>query len=115
MIQSSGKERAMSRKYLKNQEERSKIRDKIENFNKYQWLVFIPLWLVTILQISFPARTIPIPEIYILLLDVGALLFSVIAFIAIRLQIQRWKVKLEQLEKSEKYAPQRSKSPRSGA
>lgn len=88
----------MARKLWGNQKERSKIKNKIENYNKYQWLVFIPLWLGTILQMIFPARTIPIPETYILLLDVGTLLFSVIAFIAIRLQIRKLNVKMEQLE-----------------
>lgn len=92
----------MARKYWKNQEEHSAIRNKIENYNKYQWLAFIPLWLVTIAQMIFPARTIPLPEIYILLLDVAAFLCSVIAFIAIRLRIQKFKAALEQLEGSEK-------------
>jgi hypothetical protein len=92
----------MSRKYGKNQEERSAIRDKINDYNKYQWLAFIPLWLVTIAQMIFPARSIPLPEIYILFLDIAAFLFSVIAFIAIRLRIQKFKAALKQLESSEK-------------
>jgi len=99
----------MSRKYLKNQEERSVIRDKIENCNKYQWLVFIPLWLVTIVQMFFPARSIPFPEIYILFLDVAVFLFSVIAFIAIRLRVSKLRNILTQLEKTEDYHPKRSR------
>lgn len=88
----------MPRKHLKNQEERTRILHKIEDYNKYQWFVFIPLWLVTVLQMIFPARTLPVPEIYILLFDVGAFLFSAIAFIAIRLQVRKLKVKLEEME-----------------
>lgn len=86
----------MTRKQFGNPEERSLIRNKIEDYNKYQWFVFIPLWLVTIAQIFFPAQTLPVPEIYILLLDVGAFLFSVIGFIAIRLQVRKLKAKLEE-------------------
>lgn len=102
----------MTRKFSKNNKESAKIRKKIDDCNRYQWLVFIPLWLVTILQMIFPARTIPIPEIYILFLDVGALLFSVIAFIAIRLRVKKLRDILAQLEKTENYIPKRFKAPR---
>jgi hypothetical protein len=102
----------MTRKFSKYHEESARIRRKIDDYNKYQWLVFIPLWVVTIVQMVFPARTIPIPEIYILLLDVAAMLFSITGFIAIRLQIRKLKEKREQLEESEKYTAKRFKSPR---
>lgn len=88
----------MAQKRFGNQEERSRIRNKIEDYNKYQWFVFIPLWLVTVLQMIFPARTLPVPEMYILLFDVGSFLFSITAFVAIRLQVRKLKVKLEETE-----------------
>jgi len=102
----------MAQKGVRPQDESAGIRKKIDDSNKYQWLVFIPLWLVTILQMIFPARTIPVPEIYILFLDVGALLFSVIAFIAIRLRVRKLRDILAQLEKTENYIPKRFKAPR---
>ena len=102
----------MTRKFSKNNEESAGIRRKIDDCNKYQWLVFIPLWVVTLLQMIFPARTIPVPEIYILFLDVGALVFSVIAFIAIRLRVKKLRDILAQLEKTENYIPKRFKAPR---
>jgi len=102
----------MTRKFSKEQEESSRIRKKIDDYNKFQWLVFIPLWLVTILQMIFPARAIPVPEISLLFLDVGVFFFSLIAFVVIRLQVRKLKTKLAQLEKSENYIPKRFKSPR---
>jgi len=102
----------MARKFSKNHEQSSRIRKKIDDYNKFQWLVFIPLWLVTILQMIFPARTMPVPEIDILLLDIGAFLFSLIAFVVIRLQVRKLRAKLAQLEKSENYIPKRFKTPR---
>ena len=102
----------MAQKGMEPQDEESRLRKKIDDCNKYQWLVFIPLWVVTLLQMIFPARTIPVPEIYILFLDVGALLFSVIAFIAIRLRVKKLRDILAQLEKTENYIPKRFKAPR---
>jgi len=97
----------MTRKFSKNHEECAGIRKKIDDYNKYQWLVFIPLWGVTIAQMIFPARTLPMPEIYILFLDVAAFLFSVIAFIAIRLRVGKLRYALAQLEKTD-YIPKHS-------
>ena len=100
----------MTRKFSKKHDECAGIRKKIDDYNKYQWLVFIPLWAVTIAQMIFPARIIPVPEIYILFLDVATFLFSVIAFIAVRLRVGKLRYALVQLEKTD-YIPKHSQPP----
>ena len=95
----------MAQKSGESQDEKSRLRRKIDDYNKYQWLVFIPVWAAAIWNISGH-------EAFGWLIDIGALLFSVIAIVAIRLQVRKLKATLARLEKREDYIPKRFKPPR---
>jgi len=97
----------MARKNGELQDEESRLRKKIDDYNKYQWLVFIPVWAAAIWNITGH-------EAFGWLIDIGALLFSVIAIVAIRLQVRKWRAALARLEKRGNYIPKRFKTPRWG-
>lgn len=88
----------MVQKVLESQDECSKLKKKIESYTQFQWLVFIPVWMPGILRLVNHTLTTPGREVYVLLFNVGSLLFAVVAFAVIRLQIKKLKARLARLE-----------------
>jgi hypothetical protein len=88
----------MAQKSVEPQDEKSRLQKKIEDYTQFQWLVFIPVWVPGILKFVNPTPTVPGREIYVLLFHIGTVVFSIVAFVLIRLQIKKLKRKLALLE-----------------
>jgi hypothetical protein len=80
------------------QDEKSRLQKKIEEYTQFQWLALMPVWLPGILSAVNRTPTVPGREIYVLLFRVGMIVFGIVCFTIVRLQIKKMKAQLAHLE-----------------
>ncbi|MBW3636584.1 MAG: hypothetical protein KY445_08990 [Armatimonadetes bacterium] len=80
------------------QDEKTKLQKKIEEYTQFQWLALMPAWLPGILSLVNPTPTVPGREGYVLMVRVGMIVFGIVCFALVRAKIKKMKAQLERLE-----------------
>jgi hypothetical protein len=75
-------------------DEKAKLQKQLDEYNQFQWLALMPVWLPGILNAINRTPITPGREIYVLLFRVGFILLGIIAFVAMRVKIGKLKAQL---------------------
>ncbi len=80
------------------QDEKTKLEKKIQEYNLFQWLALMPSWLPYVMDLFNRTPPAPVREIHVLVLRVGLAIFSLVCFAVVGMKIKKMQARMVEIE-----------------